>query len=86
MHWTYAVSHKGGGLVYARHSERVDGQNVTILMHRVIITRCMGLKRPSKKHFVDRWNGDALDNRRLAHDGRPLRWVTPRQNMPTSAG
>ena len=32
--WTNAVSHKGGGLVYARRSERIDGQNVTILMQR----------------------------------------------------
>jgi hypothetical protein len=87
MHWTwtYAVSHKGGGLVYARRSERIDGHNVTILMHRVIITGLMGLKRPSKKHFVDHWNG--LDNRRLADDGRPqLRWVTPRQNMANQRG
>jgi hypothetical protein len=85
--WTNAVSHKGGGLVYARRSERIDGQNVTILMHRVIITRCMGLKRPSKKHFVDHWNGDSLDNRRTADDGRhQLRWVTRGRIWPISGG
>ncbi|MBV9984483.1 hypothetical protein [Bradyrhizobium sp.] len=84
--WTYAVSHKGGGLVYARRSERIDGRNATILMHRVVIAR-MGLKRPSKKHFVDHWNGDSLDNRRIADDGRAqLRWVTPRQNMANQRG
>ena len=56
-------------------------------MHRVIITERMGLKRPSQKHFVDHWNGDSLDNRRLADDGRrQLRWVTPRQNMANQRG
>lgn len=77
----------GGGLVYARRCERIDGKNVTILMHRVIITRRMELERPSKKHFVDHWNGDSLDNRRLADDGRKqLRWVTPKQNMANQRG
>jgi hypothetical protein len=85
--WTYALSHKGGGLVYARRSERINGRNVTILMHRVIITERMQLKRPSKKHFVDHWNGDSLDNRRIADDGRQqLRWVTPKQNMANQRG
>ncbi|HYM31820.1 MAG TPA: HNH endonuclease [Candidatus Cybelea sp.] len=85
--WTYAISHQGGALVYARRSERRDGRNVTILMHRVIITKCMGLKRPSSRHFVDHWNGDSLDNRRIADCGRAqLRWVTPRQNMANQRG
>jgi len=73
-------------LVYTRRSEWDDeGRDVTIL-HRVVIAR-MGLKRPSKKHFVDHWNGDSLDNRRAADDRRPqLRWVTPRQNMANQRG
>jgi hypothetical protein len=84
--WTYAVSHKGGGLVYARRSERIEGRNVTILMHRLVIKR-MGFKRPSLRHFVDHWNGDSLDNRRLDDDGRrQLRWVTPQQNMANQRG
>jgi hypothetical protein len=63
--WTYAVSHpRHGGLVYARRSVSEGGRNVTILMHRVIITERMGIERPSLKHFTDHENGDSLDNRR----------------------
>jgi hypothetical protein len=51
--WTYAVSHpRHGGLVYARRSVRKGDRNVTILMHRVIITARMGLTRPSDEHMT----------------------------------
>lgn len=85
--WTYAVSHpQQGGLVYARRSVREGGRNVTILMHRVIIAR-MGLKRPSKKHFVDHENGDSLDNRRENNLGlQQLRWLTAKQNRANQWG
>src|SRR5437879_8464411 len=75
--WTFAVSHpRHGGLVYARRSVREGDRNVTVLMHRVIITERMGLKRPSEKHFVDHDNGDSLDNRRENDAGRQqLRWL-----------
>lgn len=85
--WTYAVSHKGGGLVYARRSIRIGDRNETVLMHRVIITERMGLKRPSCKHFVDHDNGDSLDNRRVNDWGRPqLSWLTAQQNMANQRG
>ena len=86
--WTYAVSHpRHGGLVYARRSVRAGDQNVTILMHRVIITERMGLKRPSEKHFVDHDNGDALDNRRVNDAGRQqLAWLTNKENMAKRYG
>jgi len=86
--WTYAVSHpQHGGLVYARRSIRIGDQNVTILMHRVIIVQRMGLKRPSEKHFTDHRNGDSLDNRREDDAGQPqLRWLTPKQNMANQRG
>jgi len=46
--WTYAVSHpRHGGMVYARRSVRDGDRNVTILMHRIIITERMRLERPS---------------------------------------
>jgi hypothetical protein len=86
--WTYAVSHpRHGGLVYARRSVREGGRNVTILMHRVIITERMGLKRPSEKHFTDHDNGDALDNRRRNDRGRAqLAWLTAKENMAKQYG
>ncbi|MDP1867019.1 MAG: hypothetical protein Q8L13_11850 [Bradyrhizobium sp.] len=86
--WTYAVSHpRHGGLVYARRSVREGGRNVTLLMHRVIITERMGLARPSEKHFVDHENGDSLDNRRINDGGEPqLRWLTAKENMANQRG
>jgi hypothetical protein len=85
--WTYAVSHKGGGLVYARRSVRCGDQNVTILMHRVIITERMGIERPSDKHFVDHENGDSLDNQRFNDRGQQqLQWLTAKQNMAKQYG
>jgi hypothetical protein len=86
--WTYAVSHpRHGGLVYARRSVREGDRNVTLLMHRVIITERMGIERPSDKHFVDHDNGDALDNRRRNDYGRPqLAWLTAKENMAKQYG
>lgn len=56
-------------------------------MHRVIITECMGLKRPSERHFVDHDNGDSLDNRRVNDKGRPqLAWLTNKENMAKRYG
>lgn len=38
--WTFAVSHKGGELVYARRSVwEAGGYNRTILMHHVVMER-----------------------------------------------
>lgn len=79
--WTFAVSHPAGGLVYARRSIRVGDQNVTILMHRVVLIECMGLVRPSEHHFTDHINGDSLDNCR-----ENLRWVTAQENMMNQRG
>jgi hypothetical protein len=86
--WTYAVSHPmHGGLVYARRSVRDGERNVTILMHRVIITERMGLARPSQRHFVDHENGDSLDNRRVNDQGLPqLSWLTAKENMANRRG
>jgi hypothetical protein len=86
--WTYAVSHpRHGGLVYARRSVREGNCNVTLLMHRLIITERMGLKRPSDKHFVDHDNGDSLDNRRVNDRGRPqLAWLTNQENAAKRYG
>jgi hypothetical protein len=86
--WTYAVSHpRHGGLVYARRSVRDGDRNVTVLMHRVIITERMGLARPSDKHFTDHENGDSLDNRRENDRGvAQLRWLTPKENMANQRG
>lgn len=85
--WTYAVSHKNGGLVYARRSIRSGDQNVTLLMHRLIITERMDIARPSEKHFVDHDNGDSLDNRRSNdRDRAQLRWLTAKENMANQRG
>jgi len=47
------VSHpRHSGLVYARRPVREGNRNVTILMHRVIITARMGLTRPLDKHMT----------------------------------
>jgi hypothetical protein len=65
-----AVSHpQHGALVYARRSVREGDRNVTLLMHRLIITERMRLERPSDRHFVDHENGDSLDNRRVNDRG-----------------
>jgi hypothetical protein len=85
--WTFAVSHKGGGLVYARRSVRSGDQNVTILMHRVLLVERMEMDRPSLKHFVDHDNGDSLDNRRVNDRDRPqLQWLTAKENMAKQYG
>jgi hypothetical protein len=86
--WTYAVSHpRHGGLVYARRSVWDGDRNVTVLMHRVIITERMGLARPSDRHFVDHENGDSLDNQRQNDRGlQQLRWLTPEENMANQRG
>jgi hypothetical protein len=86
--WTYAASHPmHGGLVYARRSIREGCRNVTLLMHRLIITERMGEERPSDKHFVDHDNGFSLDNRRVNDAGRAqLAWLTAKQNMAKQYG
>jgi hypothetical protein len=85
--WTFAVSHKGGGLIYARRSIRSGGSNVTILMHRVVIEECMKIPRPSDRHFVDHENGDSLDNRRFNDDElQQLRWLTAAEQMQNQRG
>jgi hypothetical protein len=74
--WTFAVSHPKGGLVYARRSIRVGGDNITILMHRVVLERA-GLVRPSPAHTADHDDGNSLNNQR-----GNLRWATgPEQAM-----
>jgi hypothetical protein len=66
---------------------REGDRNVTVLMHRVIITERMGLARPSERHFVDHENGDSLDNRRRNDRGvAQLRWLTPKENMANQRG
>lgn len=86
--WTYAVSHpRHGGLVYARRSVREGDRNVTILMHRVIITERMGIERPSDKHFVDHDDGDSMNNCRINDRGRAqLAWLTNQENAAKRYG
>ncbi|HLH94989.1 MAG TPA: HNH endonuclease [Xanthobacteraceae bacterium] len=74
--WTFAVSHRGGDLIYARRSIRVGDANVTILMHRVILRERMGLEPPTPRHTGDHRDGDSLNNQRSN-----LRWLTPKQQM-----
>lgn len=79
--WTFAVSHKGGELVYARRSVwESGGYNRTILMHHVVMERA-GLVRPSRHHTADHRDGDSLNNRR-----RNLRWATAEQQMRNRHG
>lgn len=76
--WTFAVSHPKGSLIYARRSIKVNGANVTVLMHRVIIIERMGLPRPSEWHTVDHDDGKSLNNQR--HN---LFWRTGEEQMFT---
>ena len=78
--WTFAVSHKGGGLIYARRSIREGSYNRTILMHLVVLER-MGEPKPSKRHTADHRDGDSLNNHRCN-----LRWATPEQQMANRRG
>jgi hypothetical protein len=73
--WTYAVSHKGGELIYIRRSIKVAGASVTILMQRVVIER-MGLVQPTPRHTVHHIDGDALNNQR-----ENLTWLSPTGQM-----
>jgi hypothetical protein len=86
--WTYARSHgQWSGLIYARRSERQGDGNVTILMHREILIRRMGIERPSDKYFVDHWNEDSRDNRREGDDGHAqLSWMTAKENAAKRTG
>lgn len=78
--WTFARSHKGGELIYARRSVREGSYNRTILMHHVVMERA-GLVRPSDKHTADHWDGNSLNNRR-----DNLRWATAQQQMANQHG
>lgn len=76
--WTFAVSHKGGSLIYARRSVRQGGANVTILMHRVVIER-MGLVQPTPRHTVEHGDGNGLNNQR-----DNLSWLSPKGQMASN--
>jgi hypothetical protein len=83
--WTFAVSHKGGELIYIRRSIRVGESNVTILMHHVVLERMAddGLIKPkrSKRHTAHHGDGNALNNQRWN-----LTWRTPKQQMAVQRG
>jgi hypothetical protein len=80
--WTFAVSHKfNERLIYIRRSISVrdgDGirRNVTILMHRLIVTERMGLVQPTPRHTVHHEDGDSLNNQR-----GNLGWLSPKGQM-----
>jgi hypothetical protein len=78
--WTYAISHKHGDLVYVRRSIRVRDEcgshNVTILMHRVVLTECMGIAPPTPRHTVHHGDGSGLNNQRWN-----LGWRSPAGQM-----
>lgn len=80
--WTFARSHKGGELIYARRSVWCPARrcNVTVLMHHVVMERAE-LLRPTPEHTADHENGDSLDNER-----ENLRWLTPEQQMRNRRG
>jgi hypothetical protein len=61
--WTFAVSHRGGDLIYIRRSIRVAGRNVTVLMHRVVMER-KGIAQPTPHHTVHHDDHDSLNNQR----------------------
>ena len=75
--WSFMISRwRYGAKVYARRSVRVRdaaaprrGRNVTLLMHRVILTERMGLAPPSAAHEGDHIDVDSLNNTRAN-----LRW------------
>lgn len=73
--WTFAVSHRGGGLIYIRRSIRVGDYNKTILMHRVILERAVGAP-PSDRHTCDHLDGDTFNNQRYN-----LEWATHSEQM-----
>jgi len=73
--WTFAVSHKGGNLIYIRRSVNVGGHNVTILMHRVVLERALG-PAPTVRHTAHHDDGNSINNQR-----ENLFWKTPREQM-----
>jgi HNH endonuclease len=54
--WRWNAQHAAGGLIYARRTDRTDGQDKTIYMHRVIL----GVEDGD----VDHKDGNGLNNRR----------------------
>jgi hypothetical protein len=78
--WTFAVSHKGGELIYIRRSVRSGDSNVTILMHRVVLERALG-PPPTRRHTGHHGDGDALNNQRPN-----LTWRTPKEQMAVQHG
>jgi HNH endonuclease len=77
--WTFKTSRwRYGAKVYARRCIWVrdataprGGRNVTLYMHRIILTERMGLAPPSDTHQGDHIDVDSLNNTRAN-----LRWST----------
>ena len=63
--WRYGAS------IYARRDVRVNGRNVALYMHTVILRERMRLRRPGPRHECDHRDTDSLNNTR-----RNLRWAT----------
>jgi hypothetical protein len=74
--WTYKRSAWAyGAKYYARRHQRIDGRRVTILMHTLILTKRMGIAKPSDAHTGDHFpDTDSLNNTR-----ENLRWATKSQ-------
>ena len=86
--WSFGVSHKHGGLVYARRSVWCPNArcNDTVLMHHDILDRRakegdLTAIRPSTKHTTDHEDGHSLNNQRWN-----LRWATPAEQMRNRRG
>ncbi len=80
--WTFCRDRWGRKIYAVRHTRqrKITSAQITVFMHKAILSERMGLEPPSPEHTIgDHLSGNSLDNQR-----ENLEWATPLMNAATS--